>query len=105
MTTTSTDLKKLERHLKVVEEIKALESNLKDLDIKEIAENNQYKITITDNKEIYIENFTKIRYDFLDDVMRNIDSQEHDRIKEYTKTLIDVVLRNAKNKNEEDKIK
>ena len=91
------DIKKISKNLG--------ETNLKDLGIKEIVENNQYKITTTDNMEIYIENFTKIRYDFLDDVMRNIDSQEHDRIKEYTKTLIDVVLRNAKNKNEEDKIK
>ena len=81
------------------------ETNLKDLGIKEIAENNQYKITTTDNKEIYLENFTKIRYDFLDDVMRNVDSLEHERIKEYAKTLTDVILRNAKNKNEENKIK
>lgn len=79
------------------------EDNLRDLGIKEIIENNQYKITTTEDKEIYVENFTKIRYDFLDDVMRNVDSQEHERIKEYVKLLTDVILRRTKEKNEETK--
>ena len=102
--TINDELRKLGHDIKKIGE-SLEETNLKELGIKEIAENNQYKITTTDNKEIYIENFTKIRYDFLDDVMRNVDSLEHERIKEYTKILIDVILRNAKNKNEEDKNK
>ena len=77
--------------------------SLADLGVKEIGENNQYKITTTDEKEFYIENFTKIRYDFLDDVMRNVDSEEHDRLKGYIKILTDVILRKAKKKNEEAK--
>lgn len=86
---------------KIGEELR--ENNLRDLGIKEIIENNQYKITTTEDKEIYVENFTKIRYDFLDDVMRNGDNQEHERIKEYTKILTDVILRKAKEKNKENK--
>ena len=79
------------------------EANLKDLGVEEITENdNQYKITTTDGKEIYIENFTKIRYDFLDDIMRNRDTQEHTRLKEYTEQLFSI-LRKAKEKNEEAK--
>ncbi|MDO8589854.1 MAG: hypothetical protein Q7R69_01105 [bacterium] len=82
----------------------ALVANLEELGIKEITENgSQYKVITTDNKEIYVENFTKIRYDFLDNVMRNVDNQEHERIKKYTKTLTDVILRKAKQKNEEAK--
>lgn len=79
------------------------DNNLKELGIKEITENgSQYKIITTDNKEICIENFTKIRYDFLDDIMRRVDSQEHLRIKEYTEILISI-LRKTKEKNEETK--
>lgn len=81
------------------------DTNLKNLGIKEIAENDQYKITTTENKDIYIENFTKIRYDFLDDVMRNVDNQEHERIKEYTDILFSTILKKAKEKNEEAKNK
>ena len=78
-------------------------TDLGGLGLKEIIENgSQYKIITTDNKEIYIENFTKIRYDFLDDVMRNVDNQEHTRIKEYVDILFSV-LRKAKEKNEEAK--
>lgn len=81
----------------------ALATNLEELDLKEITENgSQYKVITTDNKEIYIENFTKIRYDFLDNVMRNVDDQEHARIKEYAKILVSV-LSKAKEKNEEAK--
>lgn len=81
----------------------ALAINLEELGVKEITENaNRYKVITTDNKEIYIENFTKIRYDFLDDVMRNVDNQEHTRIKEYTDILVSI-LRKAKEKNEEAK--
>ncbi|HCR52654.1 TPA: hypothetical protein DIV48_03380 [Candidatus Kaiserbacteria bacterium] len=81
----------------------ALVTNLEELDVKEITEDgSQYKIITTDDKEVYIENFTKIRYDFLDDVMRNVDNQEHTRIKEYTKILVSI-LRKAKQKNEEAK--
>ncbi len=82
---------------------KTLATNLEELGVKEIIENgSQYKIVTTDNKEIYIENFTKIRYDFLDDVMRNVDNQEHTRIKEYADILVSI-LRKAKQKNEEAK--
>lgn len=80
-------------------------ANLSVLGIKEIAENAQYKIITADDKEIFIENFTKIRYDFLDDVMRNVDSREHERMKEYTRILTDVILRKAKEQNEEEKNK
>lgn len=96
------ELRKLGHGIKKIGE-KLGDANLKDLGIKEIAENAQYKITTTDNKEIFIENYTKIRYDFLDDVIRNVDSQEHERIKEYAKILTDVILRKAKEKNEEAK--
>lgn len=78
-------------------------SQLEELEVREITEiNNQYKIVTTDDKEIYIENFIKIRYDFLDDVMRNVDNKEHERISEYTRGLF-AILRKAKNKNENDK--
>ncbi len=77
-------------------------TNLKDLGIKEIVENNQYKVTTIENKEVYVENFTKSRYDFLDDIMRNVDNQEHTRIKEYAEILFSI-LRKAGEKNEEAK--
>ena len=96
------DLRKLGHDIKKIGE-RLGDANLKDIGVKEITENTQYKITTTDNKEVFIENFTKIRYDFLDDVMRNVDNQEHERIKEYIKTLTDVILRRAKEKNEEAK--
>lgn len=89
------DIKKIESELGAAE--------LKELNIEKIDGNAQYKITTTDNKEVFIENFTKIRYDFLDDVMRTIDSQEHERIKKHTRILTDVILRKAKDKNEKDK--
>jgi len=96
------ELRKLGHDIIKIKE--TLASNLTELGVKEITENgSQYKIITTDDKEICIENFTKIRYDFLDDVMRNVDNQEHERIKEYTKTLTDVILRKAKEKNEKAK--
>jgi len=99
------ELRKLGHDIKKIGE-KLGDTNLQELGVKEILENNnQYKITTADNKEICIENFTKIRYDFLDDVMRNVDNQEHVRIKEYTKILLDFILRKAKEKNEEAKTK
>jgi|SRR3990167_3974958 len=80
-----------------------LAADLEKLGVREITESSsQYKVITTDNKEIYIENFTKIRYDFLDDVMRNVDNQEHLRIKEYAETLVSI-LRKTKEKNEEIK--
>jgi multidrug efflux pump subunit AcrB len=83
---------------------KALATNLEELGIKEITENgSQYKVITTNNKEIYVENFIKIRYDFLDNVRRNVNNQEHKRIKEYTKTLTDLILRKAKQKNSRKK--
>ena len=82
---------------------KTLVANLEELGVKEIIEyGSQYKIITTNGKEIYIENFTKIRYDFLDDVMRTVDNQEHARIKEYAEILVSI-LRKAKEKNEEAK--
>ena len=96
------ELRKLGHDIAKIAE-KLGENNLKDLGIKEISENNQYKITTTENRVVYVENFTKIRYDFLDDVMHNVDNQEHERIKEYAKILTDVILRKAKEKNEENK--
>lgn len=96
-------LRKLGHDIKKIEtEIGA--AKLKELGIEKIEENAQYKITTTDNKEILIENFTKIRYDFLDDVMRTVDGQEHERIKEYTRILTDIILRKVKEKNEKEKI-
>lgn len=62
----------------------------------------QYKIATTDNKEILIENFTRIRYDFLDNIMRTVDSREHERIKDGIDVLFSI-LRKAKEKNEETK--
>lgn len=97
------ELKKLGHDIKKIGE-KLGDTNLQELGVKEILEdNNQYKIVVVNNKEIRIENFTKIRYDFLDDVMRNIDNQEHVRIKEYVIILTDLILRKAKEKNEETK--
>lgn len=78
-------------------------SNLKELGIEKIRKNdNKYKIITTNNKEFYIENFTKIRYDFLDDVMRDVDNQEHMRIKECAEILVSILVK-AKEKNEETK--
>lgn len=96
------ELRKLGHDIKNIGD-KLGDTNLNELGIKKLDENAQYKITTTDNKEVFIENFTKIRYDFLDDVMRTVDSQEHERIKEYTRILTDVILRKAKEKNEKDK--
>lgn len=96
------ELRKLGHDIKKIGN-KLGDAGLNELGIKQIDENAQYKITTTDNNEIFIENFTKIRYDFLEDVMRTVDSQEHERIKEYTKILTDVILRKAKEKNEKDK--
>ena len=76
-------------------------TNLNMLGIKEIVESDdQYKITTTDDKEIQIEDFTKIRYDFLDGKTHTVDNNEHERIKGYTDTLF-CILRKAKNGNEE----
>lgn len=96
------ELRKLGHDIKKIGN-KLGDAGLNELGIKQIDENAQYKITTTDNNEIFIENFTKIRYDFLEDVMRTVDSQEHERIKEYTRILTDVILRKAKEKNEKDK--
>ncbi|OGZ35243.1 MAG: hypothetical protein A3A94_01330 [Candidatus Portnoybacteria bacterium RIFCSPLOWO2_01_FULL_43_11] len=77
------------------------DANLQEIGIKEIIEDNsEYKITTIDNKEVCIENFTKIRYDFLDDAMRIVDDREHERIKEYNRTLTDLILKKSKEKNE-----
>lgn len=76
-------------------------AHLKELGIKEIIKSDdQYRITTTDDKEIIIENFTKIRYDFLDDVIHIVDSKEHERIKGYINALI-CILKKAKKGNEE----
>lgn len=81
----------------------ALAANLQELGIKEITDNGtQYEVVTTNNEKIYIENFTKIRYDFLDGVMRNVDAQEHARIKKYAGVLVSI-LRKVKQKNEETK--
>ncbi|HEY4487854.1 MAG TPA: hypothetical protein VI483_03775, partial [Candidatus Paceibacterota bacterium] len=53
----------------------------------------QYKITTTDNKNILIENFTRIRYDFLDNIMRTVGSREHERIKEYVDILFSILIK------------
>lgn len=96
------ELRKLGHDIKKIGN-KLGDAGLNELGIKQIDENAQYKITTTDNKEVFIENFTKIRYDFLEDVMRTVDSQEHERIKEYTRILTDVILRKAKDKNKKEK--
>lgn len=96
------DLRKLGHDIKKIGE-RLGDAYLNDIGVKEISENTQYKIKTTDDQEVVIENFTKIRYDFLDDVMRTIDNKEHERIKEYAQTLTDVILRKAKQKNEEAK--
>lgn len=95
------ELRKLSHDIMKIKE--ALAKDPQELGIKEIIEDgSRYKIVTTEDKEIYIENFTKIRYDFLDDVMRNVDNQEHTRIKEYANMLFSI-LRKAKQKNEEAK--
>ena len=78
-------------------------NNLQELGIVNIKkESTQYKVTTTDNKEVLIEDFIKIRYDFLDDVVRFINHREHERIKESVDILVSI-LRKAKEKNEEAK--
>ena len=85
------ELRKLGHDITKIGEVVG-DTNLQELGVKEITENgSQYKIITTDGKEIYIENFTKIRYDFLDDVMRGVDNQEHARIKEYTEMLVSIL--------------
>lgn len=76
---------------------------LQELGISKVEKNSgQYKISTTDNKEVPIEDFTKIRYDFLDNIVRAVGSQEHERIKDYVDTLFSI-LRKTKEKNEEAK--
>src|SRR3989338_1030798 len=78
-------------------------TNLQELGITEVKKNStQYKVSTKDNGEILIEDFRKIRYDFLDDVVRSVDSQEHARIKEYLDVLF-LILKKTKEKNEESK--
>ncbi|NQU77618.1 hypothetical protein HQ544_02885 [Candidatus Falkowbacteria bacterium] len=80
-------------------------ANLQEIGIKFIAKDkNKYNVLTTDEKEIYIENFTDVRYDFLDGVMRSVDSEEHKRLKEYTEALL-LILKKVKQKNEQDKNK
>ncbi|OGF82320.1 hypothetical protein A3B18_03215 [Candidatus Giovannonibacteria bacterium RIFCSPLOWO2_01_FULL_46_13] len=62
----------------------------------------QYKISTTHYQEILIEDFIKIRYDFLDDITHTVDSQEHERIKKYMDSLF-LILRKVKEKNDEAK--
>ncbi len=78
-------------------------AGLEELGISKIEKNAQYKITTTDSKKILVEDFIKIRYDFLDDVMRRVDNSEHKRLKEYMETLIGIILKKAKEKNEENR--
>ena len=81
----------------------ALSKDLQELGISKVERNGtQYKIGTADNKEVVIEDFTKIRYDFLDDIVRKVDSQEHTRIKENVDVLFSI-LKKAKEKNEEAK--
>lgn len=74
-------------------------TNLQELGIAKVEKNAQYKINTVDNKDVLIEDFTKIRYDFLDNITHSVDSQEHTRIKEYVETLFSI-LKKAKEKNE-----
>ena len=99
------DLRKLGHDIEKIKN-KLGNINLSDLGIKKIeqvAKNTRYKIVTTDNKKVFIDNFTKIRYDFLDDIVRSIDNIENKRIEEHIKILTDVILRKAKQKNEEAK--
>lgn len=77
-------------------------TSLQELGIAKVEKNAQYKVSTVDNKEVLIEDFTKIRYDFLDNITRSVDSQEHTRIKEYIETLFSI-LKKAKEKNGEAK--
>jgi hypothetical protein len=75
--------------------------NLQELGITKVGKNGtQYRVSTTNNRDVVIEDFTKIRYDFLDDIVRSVDSQEHVRIKEYLDVLF-LILKKAKAKNEE----
>ena len=95
------ELRKLGHDLIKIKE--ALGSNLEELGIKEVIENDgRYEITNTAEEKIYIENFTRIRYDFLDDVTRKVDNQEHLRIKQYAE-IMNSVLVQTKRKNETTK--
>lgn len=76
---------------------------LQELGVSKIEKNSkQYIISTIDDKKVPIEDFTKIRYDFLDNIVRTVDSQEHERIKDYMDTLFSI-LRKTKEKNEETK--
>ncbi len=81
----------------------ALGKDLQELNISKVEKDGtQYKIRTADNKEAAVEDFTKIRYDFLDDIVRSVDSQEHTRIKENVDVLFSI-LKKAKEKNEDAK--
>jgi len=77
-------------------------THLEEIGINNIEKNTQYKISAIDGKEVLIEDFTKIRYDFLNNIVRSVDSQEHTRIKGYLDVLFSI-LQKAKEKNEEAK--
>jgi hypothetical protein len=48
-----------------------------------------YVIKISEDKEISIENFTDIRYDFLNDGLRNL--EEHETIKMYIEEILKII--------------
>jgi len=83
---------------KIGEDIGNIE--LLKLGINTITKNgNRYILTITGDKEIYIEDFADIRYDFIEGKIRTIDDQEHERIKGYVDQLLSI-LQKAKKENE-----
>lgn len=79
-------------------------NELMKLGIKEITKkDNQYKIVTIDGKETVIEDFTDIRYDFLDGKIRIIDTKEHERVKEYIETIFSI-LKNTKKENNSNRL-
>jgi len=75
------------------------ETSLRELGISKVDKSStQYKVSTTDNKDLLIEDFTKIRYNFLDDIVRSVDSQEHVHIKEYLDILF-MILKRVKEEN------
>lgn len=69
------------------------EKELENLGIKSIKNRNTsnfvgYIITTTDNKEIVIEDFIEIRYDFMNDSLRNF--EENETVKMYIEEMIKI---------------
>ncbi|MDO8557148.1 MAG: hypothetical protein Q7R98_01655 [Candidatus Jorgensenbacteria bacterium] len=77
-------------------------AELLKLGINTITKNgDKYIFITTDKKEIYIEDFADIRYDFIEGKTRTTDGQEYERINGYTEQLRSI-LQKTKEENDKD---